>query len=501
MSRPALLTREETAEHLRALADSLNSGLESGTDRGGRATKGQFTTPSEAATAIVELLDMGDLDEYQILDPGAGSGALMLNLVALAIENGVTARLVVDLVECDESALHLLNDAVAGARLAADSHDLGIELNIIDADFLDLDSWTYRTYDIAVMNPPYSKLGQDAQSRKVTQRLVGADCPNIYAAFVATALSLLAEHGQLVAITPRSFANGRYFLDFRRFVTDLSGFTHVVLFDRRDKIFRSSAVLQETVIFRLVKSTSPNSISAVVETRHDHETSAYDTHEVPQSTITARDDPDRFINLPGSPDVMAVAERLRSYDETLTSLGVSVSTGPVVDFRAKEFLAGPEDPDTVPLIYPVNVRPDGISWPLGGGKAQGFIRTPASARQLYPNGCYVVVKRFTSKEEKRRVVAAIYEPIDGYSEVAFENHVNVIHQNKSPLPRDLAEQIAEYLNSEDVDVFFRMFSGNTQVNATDLRRLHVPMQRRDDLTLDLSGDGAQGSLFGSEVLA
>ena len=103
--------------------------------------------------------------------------------------------------------------------------------------------------------------------------------------------------------------------------------------------------------------------------------------------------------------------------------------------------------------------------------------------------------------QQRRVVAAVFEPIDGYSEIAFENHVNVIHQGKRPLSPELASQIAQYLNSDDVDVFFRMFSGNTQVNATDLRRLHVPWKREGQLAIDPSTRGQQGSLFVSEVPA
>jgi adenine-specific DNA-methyltransferase len=31
-----------------------------------------------------------------------------------------------------------------------------------------------------------------------------------------------------------------------------------------------------------------------------------------------------------------------------------------------------------------------------------------------------------------------------------------------------------YLNSQEVDDYFRVFSGHTQVNATDLRRLRYP---------------------------
>ena len=499
MTSSALLTRDQTARYLRSLADSLNEKLEGESDRGGRATKGQFTTPSEAATSIVELLDLANLAQYRIVDPGAGSGALMLSLVALAIETGVTARLAIDLVERDESALRFLKDAVAGARLSAASHELELELNIIDADFLDLSEWKYQSYDIAVMNPPYNKLGQDAPSRELARRNTEVDCPNMYAAFVATALTLLADGGQLSAITPRSFTNGRYFLPFRRFLTEVATFKHVILFDRRNRVFRSSSVLQETVIFRLDKSATQEAAQVVVETRLDHETVAHDVHEVRQSTIVSPDDPDRFINLPGNPEVTEVATRLRSYGETLGSLGLSVSTGPVVDFRAKEYLTTAEDPAAVPLIYPSNVRSKGVSWPVNGAKAQGFVRTAQSAGQLYPNGHYVVVKRFTSKEEEKRVVAAVYEPIDGFEEVAFENHINVIHCNREPISRDLAEEIAEYLNSDDVDTYFRMFSGNTQVNATDLRRLHIPLKA--PLGLDTVPDlnEQQGSSFGNKL--
>ena len=499
MTRYPLLTRKKTAHRLRSLADSLNSQLESESDRGGRATKGQFTTPSEAATSIVELLDLTDSGQYRILDPGAGSGALMLSLVALAIETGVTARLAIDLVERDESALRLLIDAIAGARLAAASHELGLELNIIEADFLDLNGWKYQPYDIAIMNPPYSKLGQHATSRALTRYNTGVDCPNMYAAFIATALTLLAKGGQLTAITPRSFVNGRYFLPFRRFLTEVAAFRHVVLFDRRDRIFRSSSVLQETVIFRLDKSVSAEGARVVIETRLDHHTRAYDVHKVPQAAIVSPEDTDRFINLPGNLEVMEVAKRLRSYGETLGSLGLSVSTGPVVDFRSKEYLTTAEDPSAVPLIYPINVRSDGVSWPVNGAKAQGIVRAAKIARQLYPNGHYVLVKRFTSKEQRRRVVAAVYEPIDGFEEVAFENHINVIHCNRSPIPRDLAEELAEYLNSHDVDTYFRMFSGNTQINATDLRRLNIPFDAPLGLNAALDLSKQRGSLFEGEL--
>jgi adenine-specific DNA-methyltransferase len=86
----------------------------------------------------------------------------------------------------------------------------------------------------------------------------------------------------------------------------------------------------------------------------------------------------------------------------------------------------------------------------------------------------VVVKRFSAKEERRRVVAAVWDSHRNTSAVAFENHLNIFHANGAGLDRDLAVGLSYWLNSSIVDNFFRTFSGHTQVNATDLRTLRFP---------------------------
>jgi adenine-specific DNA-methyltransferase len=85
------------------------------------------------------------------------------------------------------------------------------------------------------------------------------------------------------------------------------------------------------------------------------------------------------------------------------------------------------------------------------------------------------VKRFSSKEERRRIVAAVLSPATIPGDViAFENHLNYFHRDGHGLPLSLARGLAAYLNSSLVDAYFRQFSGHTQVNATDLRKLHYP---------------------------
>lgn len=89
-----------------------------------------------------------------------------------------------------------------------------------------------------------------------------------------------------------------------------------------------------------------------------------------------------------------------------------------------------------------------------------------------PPGDYVVIKRFSSKEERRRLVAAVWENND--SSPAFENHLNVINASGSGLDRKLAEGLCWWLNSTFVDDWFRTFSGHTQVNAGDLKTIRLP---------------------------
>jgi adenine-specific DNA-methyltransferase len=92
-----------------------------------------------------------------------------------------------------------------------------------------------------------------------------------------------------------------------------------------------------------------------------------------------------------------------------------------------------------------------------------------------PNGWYVIVKRFSSKEEKRRIVAYVLDPSDFDAELlGFENHWNVFHVMKSGLDEGIAVGLAAFLNSTVVDRHFRLFSGHTQVNATDLRNMLYP---------------------------
>jgi adenine-specific DNA-methyltransferase len=94
---------------------------------------------------------------------------------------------------------------------------------------------------------------------------------------------------------------------------------------------------------------------------------------------------------------------------------------------------------------------------------------------LIPVKNYVLVKRFSSKEQKRRLYASVLlESEFPYRIVGVENHVNYIHRPRGSLSVYETLGIAAVLNTKIVDNFFRSLNGNTQVNATDIRNLPFP---------------------------
>ena len=473
-ARVVLTEAKEGVEELLRLADALNANLESSSRRAERSGRGQFVTPSQAAQLMASLVPPAS-STLRVVDPGAGAGVLMLALVAAVVERGHVERLSVDLVETDRQALRLLETAVQAAHSLAEAHGMALETQVVDKDFCNAASWADRNrFDVAILNPPYMKLRASDPYRQMVRRRHGVDCPNLYAVFLTVAMALLRDEGCLVAITPRSFANGLYFTRFRYYLTDTASFQRVILFEHRDRVFRSSSVLQETVIYSMIKSPPKEGDLVRVESWSDHLSGPYDIYDVSHSDVVLPQDPHRFINLPGNPEVTRVAQIVSALPADLHSMGLTVSTGPVIDYRCREFLTTAHAEGSVPMIYPTNINAAVVEWPLSVHKPQGFTVGPQTLRWLFPNGHYVLVKRFTAKEERRRIVACVYTPIDGYDHVAFENHVNVIHRDRAPLSRIEAENLVDFLNSDLVDIYFRMFSGNTQVNATDLRRLRFP---------------------------
>jgi adenine-specific DNA-methyltransferase len=349
-----------------------------------------------------------------------------------------------------------------------------------------------RTYDCAILNPPYRKIRNDSVERRRLEA-AGLETTNLYTAFLFLTAHLLAPGGELVAITPRSFCNGPYFRSFRKAFLKLMRLDRIHVFETRDTAFGEDEVLQENIILHAVRSDDRGG-SVLITSNTSPRDPDIVQREVPHAAVVDPTDPESFLHIVPDEISAAIARQVAGFRAALVDVGVSVSTGRVVDFRAKEHLRKEVREGCAPLIYPGHLANGGVAWPREGfRKYNALVDCEETASLMVPSGIYVLVKRFTTKEEPRRVVASIIRKLDAsHPRWGFENHLNYFHRDGRPLAEDLARGLAAYLNSTLVDAYFRQFNGHTQVNATDLRILPYPTRHELEVIGRKIGDKVVG---------
>lgn len=456
-------------------ADSVRRKVAPRTAQKHKAEFGQFMTPSSVARFMASLFPPSTQQICRLLDAGAGVGALSCAFLDRCGTGEFSFKSVeATACEVDENLCSHLAQHLGGYS--------DVKPRIIAGDYIKLataEGLKDRGYTHAILNPPYKKINSQSAHR-LALRSVGIETVNLYSAFVALAVGEAAPGGQIVAIIPRSFCNGPYYRPFRDFILARAAIRHMHLFQSRNKVFSDDEVLQENIIIRLERGGLQESVT--ISTSTDDSFSDLTTHQHPFDRIIFPDDPERFIHVPTTTEKSAI-ELSPAVRYSLADIGVKVSTGPVVDFRLKAHLRDMPEPGTVPLIYPGHLSMTGSLWPIPGlKKSNAIMRNNETEKWLYPNGFYCVVRRFSSKEERRRVVASLIDPaaFGDHAVLGFENHMNLFHENKGGLPEALARGLTVFLNTTAVDEHFRRFNGHTQVNATDLRLMKYPS--RDTLT-------------------
>jgi len=441
-----------------------------------KSALGQFMTPAPVARFMASLFPESSLDACVLLDGGAGLGALTCAFLDRwsAGKGFHFRRTTVEAYEIDPRLRKHLE-----ATLETYAERLPLDFFLRSDDFIEaaaLNSMAPKTFTHAILNPPYKKIQSSSQHRLIL-RQVGIETVNLYSAFVALALKLMQPGGHVVAIVPRSFCNGPYYRPFREFLLSHAAIHRLHLFASRTQAFKDDQVLQENVIIHLERGGVQGAVK--VSNSTDDSFSDLVIYDHAFDRIVLPGDAEKFIHVPLHEGRNAI-ELAPGVCSTLSTLKVEISTGPVVDFRLREHIQQEPTAGTAPLLYPGHFSGLMTQWPKVKMKRGNAITVNDVTRKwLYPVGFYTVVRRFSSKEETRRIVASVVSPnaFPGSHLLGFENHLNVFHEDKHGLQEDLAYGLAVFLNTSAVDVNFRRFNGHTQVNATDLRLMKYPDRR------------------------
>lgn len=450
--------------------DQRRSKIAKATPQAKKSELGQFMTPAGIARFMASLFHPLESKKIHLLDAGAGIGSLTVAFAARALHD-CAKSLDCETWEIDKAIHEPLMESLTGCQASFQEAGIPFKFELHAQDFIK--SFPRERFTHAILNPPYKKINSYSAHRCLL-REIGIEATNLYSAFVALALLSLEEGGGLVAITPRSFCNGPYFKPFRQLILGRSAITRIHVFESRDQAFKGDDVLQENVIFHLVKDKKQGKV--VISSSRNASFVDLTEKTVPFSHVVMPDDPEQIINLIPLDEDPLIEAGIKTFTLPLEALGLGVATGPVVDFRMRSNLRRELEPGSVPLIYPLHFLNGFVAHPkLDAKKPNAIANTSETSKWLMPSGHYVCVRRLTSKEEKRRLVPAVFDPKRvPCMRVGFENHLNVFHTNKHGLQPRIARGLAVYLGSTFADHWFRRFSGHTQVNAGDLRAMRYP---------------------------
>jgi len=466
---------------------------------------GQFFTPLSIAEFMASIADVNlQKRKIKILDPGCGTLTLSCALVEFILrKNNKIEEIIIDAFDTDQS----LNPIVR--RVSKKIKDWGIQrgvkiiVNFNNSDFLLTNlkilskSNRSRKYDYVIANPPYFKISKkDPRLAVFDESLQGQQ--NIYSLFLLASAKSLKSNGQLIYLIPRSFTSGLYFQSFRNHFFKIASLQFLHLFTSRKDGFKKDDVLQENLILKARIKSKRKEPKIIIST-------SYGISDLSQSTANVYDKNQlvkrlgklEVLHLPVTRSEEDAIKLFSSWKESLSKFGMRVSTGPVVPFRSKKYLrhSGANTKNCVPLLWMHNCFKMEMRWPnKKADKEDWIIENIQSDSKTIKNENYVLLRRFSSKDDKSKLIATPHIKSNfGFEKMGIENHLNYLHMPNGTIEDVIIYGLSTLFNSAIFDAYLRSLIGNTQVSATELNSIPLPSMETIRLIgikyLSLNGQG------------
>ncbi len=446
---------------------------------------GQFFTPTEIARLMASYCDLSK-STIRILDPGCGTVILACALIEHLVETPNDIELIhLVAYETDQDLISFSRKTLTYLKKWLLEKKIKFHYQLHIHDFILYNAkalkkgYNGEQFDLIISNPPYFKLSKDDEKTIAAKELVSGQ-PNIYSIFMGIAAKLLSENGELIFITPRSFASGNYFKAFRELFFNTVQIDKIHLFNSRRNTFNRDSVLQETVVIKANREDiNPNKNVLVSSSIGIKDIFEPTIKYFSSSELIDLNSKEKILHLPTSDKEENILNLVSTWENVLTDFDIKISTGPVVSFRAFEFIQNNYENGTVylaPLFWLHNVNKMILEWPKQLKEKGQFIRVESGSKSLLlPNKNYILLRRFSTKDDKSRLIAAPYFCNFLKSDfIGVENKVNYIYRKNGHLERNEVVGLCALLNSELFDTYFQIFNGNVNVSATELKEMRFP---------------------------
>lgn len=327
-----------------------------------------------------------------------------------------------------------------------------------------------KKYDFVIGNPPYIKISKGAPEAQAMSK-VCYGTPNMYFIFASMGLFNLKKSGQMVYIIPRSWTSGAYFKRFREYFLTEGKLEHIHLFVSRNKVFDKEDVLQETIIVKVKKIQDEVETVTITSSKSNKDFKDITTLTVPYKLVVS--DKDFYVYLVTNKNEVDVLKKLHKFNKTLPDIGLKMKTGLIVDFRNQDILRDKEEEGTIPLFYSQHIKQGKVQFPIQ--KEQEYVVTDQHGL-MQDNKNYLFVKRFTAKEEPRRLQCGVYlaKNFPQYEKISTQNKINFIDGLQTEMSEYLVYGLYVLFNSKLYDKYYRILNGSTQVNSTEINTMPVP---------------------------
>ncbi|MFD4928420.1 Eco57I restriction-modification methylase domain-containing protein [Peribacillus butanolivorans] len=438
---------------------------------------GQFFTPTSIAKFMAKMSIINTRD-IRILDPGAGTGILSAALLDEIINNNCCSSVELVLFENDKTIVPYLEELMEKAKIIFSKNNTKFKYKIMNDDFIlyyrDIfcEECTIDYFDIVISNPPYFKVPSKHEYSNILTNYIHGQ-PNVYFMFMIVCTKLLKENGQLIFLTPRSYCSGLYFKKFRSFLLDNIDPIQFHLFKSRKKIFNSEKVIQEIIILNGIKRGFSDIFTKISSSSADPFID-YKEEFFRKKYIYLKKHNELLIRLPLNKEQEKIINTFDSWSNDISKMGIGISTGPVVPFRCNGLLEEFVNDKSYPLFFMKHIKNGELNYPLSNTDL-GIKKSKSSKNILIPAKNYLLVKRFSSSEQKRRIECCFFDKSNyNYSYIGIENHLNYLYKKTGDFSNDELYGLYVFLNSKTVDEYFRIVNGNTQVNAYDINLLPLP---------------------------
>lgn len=462
---------------LKTIIERTNSYIEN-MPKKERKKYGQFFTSRETAQFMANMCDIPeDKKTVKILDPGAGSGILSCAVVERLSSMDSIQNIELTCYENNENVLGLLEENL---RYCQEHCKINIIFfiqtdNYITSQYLDFNQMIGcnpepKKYDIVIGNPPYMKIPKNApEATAMPEVCYGA--PNLYFLFATMGLFNLKPGGQIVYIIPRSWTSGAYFKKFREYFLTEGKLEHIHLFVSRSKVFDKEDVLQETIIIKVKKTQIPPDKVLVTSSQTNSDFENLTELRVPYEVVVSGEE--KYVHLVTGEDEVEVLKKLNKLGHTLPDIGLKMKTGLTVDFRNRDILRNNNEEGAIPLFYSQHIQNGIVKFPIS--KEHEYIVTDQRGLKQQ-NKNYLFVKRFTAKEEKRRLQSGVYlsKKYSQYDVISTQNKINFIDGLATELSECVVYGLYVLFNSTIYDSYYRILNGSTQVNSTEVNAMPVP---------------------------